>query len=29
MEHSIELAELVKRGQPVDFLLLNARFVPS
>ncbi len=29
MEHSIALAELVKRGRPVDFLLLNAGMVPS
>ena len=29
MEHSIALAELVKRGRPVDFLLLNAGMVPG
>ncbi len=29
MEHSIELAELVKRGKPVDFLLLDAGLVPT
>ena len=29
MEHSIALAELVKRGRPIDFLLLNAGMVPG
>ena len=29
MEHSIALAELVKRGRPVDFLLHNAEMVPG
>ena len=29
MEHSIALASLVKRGRPIDFLLLNAGLVPS
>ena len=29
MEHSSALAELVKRGRPVDFLLLNAGMVPG
>ena len=28
MEHSIALVELVKRGRPVDFLLLNAGIGP-
>ena len=29
MEHSIALAELVKRGRPIDFLLHNAEMVPG
>ncbi len=29
MEHSIALAEVVKRGRPVDCLLHNAEMVPG